>query len=125
MLETERGLLERLNAKDEAWKKLRNNERTKRQAESIANEINDLTTRLQQVEAQIRSSSPRYAALTQPNPLAASEIQQQVLDENTVLLEYALGEKQSWLWAVTRDSISSYELPPRAEISAAARTSMN
>jgi hypothetical protein len=38
-----------------------------------------------------------------------------------VLLEYALGEKQSWLWAVTRDSISSYRLPARAEIDAAAR----
>ena len=120
LLEKERDLLERLNAKDEAWKKLGNNERTKRQAESIANEINDLATRLQQVEAQIRSSSPRYAALTQPEPLAASEIQQ-ALDENTVLLEYALGEKQSWLWAVTTDSFASFKLPPRAEIEAASR----
>ncbi|MGH9846122.1 MAG: CHAT domain-containing protein, partial [Blastocatellia bacterium] len=121
LLEKERSLLERLNAKDDAWKKLRNNERTKKQAESIANEIKDLTTQLQLVESRIRSSSPRYAALTQPKPLSTTEIQQQILDENTVLLEYALGEKQSWLWTVTQDSISSYKLPPRAEIDTAAR----
>ncbi|HEX5080529.1 MAG TPA: tetratricopeptide repeat protein, partial [Blastocatellia bacterium] len=120
LLEKERGLLERLNAKDAALEKLRSDERTKSQAESVANEINDLTTQLQLVEARIRSSSPRYAALTQPKPLGAAEIQQ-LLDEDTVLLEYSLGEKRSWMWAVTRDSISSHKLPPRAEIDAAAR----
>jgi CHAT domain-containing protein/Tfp pilus assembly protein PilF len=120
LLEKERSLFERLNAKDAAWKKLRRDERTKKQADSVANEINDLTMRLQLVEAQIRSSSPRYAALTQPEPLGAVDTQR-LLDENTVLLEYALGDKQSWLWAVTRDSISSHKLPPRAEINAAAR----
>jgi CHAT domain-containing protein len=44
-----------------------------------------------------------------------------MLDENTVLLEYALGDRRSWLWAVTRDSIGGHKLPPRAEINAAAR----
>ncbi len=121
LLEKEHSLLERLNAKDTAWKRLKSEERTKRQAESIANEIQHLIAQLQSVESQIRSSSPRYAALTQPKPLAASKIQQQVLDQDTVLLEYTLGERQSWLWAVTRDSIVSYKLPPRDEINSAAR----
>ncbi|HEY8458827.1 MAG TPA: tetratricopeptide repeat protein, partial [Blastocatellia bacterium] len=120
LLEKERDLLERLGAKDAAWRKLRNDERTKKQAESVANEINDLITQIQLVEARIRESSPRYAALVQPEPLGAEEIQR-LLDENTVLLEYALGEKRSWLWAVTRNSISSHELPPRAQIESASR----
>jgi len=47
-----------------------------------------------------------------------SEIQQEILDPQTILLEYALGEKQSYLWAVSKDSIKSYELPPRSEIEA-------
>src|SRR5262249_23598760 len=45
----------------------------------------------------------------------------QVLDRETLLLEYALGDEHSYLWAVTPDSITSYRLPPRAEIEAAAR----
>ncbi|HYK21738.1 MAG TPA: CHAT domain-containing protein, partial [Pyrinomonadaceae bacterium] len=36
-------------------------------------------------------------------------------------LQYALGEEHSFVWAVTNDSIKSFELPPRAEIERAAR----
>ncbi len=121
LLEKERGLLERLNDKDAAWKRLRSDERTKKQADAIANEVNDLTTELQLIEGQIRSSSPRYAELTSPASLNHAEIQRRLLDENTVLLEFALGNKQSWLWAVTRDSFASYKLPPRIEIETATR----
>ena len=91
------------------------------QAQAVAKEIESLTTELQQIEAQIRQSSPRYAALTQPQPLTLKEIQTQVLDRDTLLLEYSLGTDRSYLWAVTPTSISSYELPKREEIEKAAR----
>jgi hypothetical protein len=69
----------------------------------------------------MRTTSPRYAALTQPQPLTLAQIQQQILDENTILLQYSLGKDRSYLWAVTKTSITSYELPPRADIEKAAR----
>ncbi|MEG4584099.1 CHAT domain-containing protein [Microcoleus sp. MOSTC5] len=75
----------------------------------------------QDIQAQIRSISPRYAALTQPQPLTLAQIQQQILDRNTILLQYSLGKERSYLWAVTKTSITSYELPKRAEIEKAAR----
>ncbi|MCM3871185.1 MAG: CHAT domain-containing protein [Pyrinomonadaceae bacterium] len=121
LLEKERSLLERLNAKDAALRKFRGNERTKGAAEAVANEINDLTTQLQLVTAQIRSSSPHYAELIQPQSLTQADIQRQVVDENTVLLEFALGKRQSWLWAVTPTATLTYRLPGRAEIETAAR----
>jgi CHAT domain-containing protein len=68
-----------------------------------------------------KTASPRYAALTQPQSLSAAEIQQQILDKDTMLLEYALGTERSWLWAVTPETITSYELPKRDEIETAAR----
>ncbi|MET0624673.1 MAG: CHAT domain-containing protein, partial [Pyrinomonadaceae bacterium] len=80
----------------------------------------NLRTELQQVETQIRQTSPRYAALTQPQPLTLAEIQTQALDADTLLLEYALGKDRSYLWVVTPTSLMSYELPGRAEIEAAA-----
>src|SRR5205085_7747082 len=94
---------------------------TEEQANAIAKEIDTLTTEFQQVETQIRQTSPRYAALTQPQPLTLKEIQTQVLDADTVLLEYALGTDRSYLWAVTPTTITSYELPKRVEIETAAR----
>jgi len=68
------------------------------------------------VQARIRQTSPHYAALTQPVPLTLKEIQSNVLDHETLLLEYALGEEKSFLWAVTPTSIRSFELPKRSEI---------
>ncbi|HVG09836.1 MAG TPA: CHAT domain-containing protein [Thermoanaerobaculia bacterium] len=73
------------------------------------------------VQAELRESSPRYAALTQPQPLGLSEIQRDVLDGRALLLEYALGEERSYLWAVTADSLQSFELPSRERIEEAAR----
>ncbi|MBW4582072.1 MAG: CHAT domain-containing protein [Tildeniella nuda ZEHNDER 1965/U140] len=45
-----------------------------------------------------------------------STIQQQILDGDSILLEYALGEERSYLWVVSKTRISSYELPKRTEI---------
>ena len=89
---------------------------------SARDQLERVTTEYRQVEAQIRTSSPRYAALTQPEPLTAARIQREILDDDSVLLEFALGEKRSWLWAVTAQTIASYELPPRRDIDSAARS---
>ena len=91
------------------------------EAQTVAGELNQLTTEYDEVKAQIKSKSPRYAALTQPQPLSLKEIQNRLLDDNSLLLEYMLGDERSYLWAVTRTEVSSYELPPRALIEDAAQ----
>jgi CHAT domain-containing protein/predicted negative regulator of RcsB-dependent stress response len=121
LLERERSLQQRLNARAAEHARLLNRKHTPEQADAAAKEIASITAEYEEVQAQIRSRSPRYAALTQPQPLSLMEIQQQALDEDTLLLEYALGEKRSYLWLVSHRSIDSYELPPRAELEAATR----
>jgi CHAT domain-containing protein len=80
-----------------------------------------ITVELEQIQSKIREASPQYAALTQPVPLNLREIQTQVLEPETVLLEYSLGTSKSFVWAVTSSSIKSFELAPRAQIESAAR----
>ncbi|MGL5060526.1 MAG: CHAT domain-containing protein [Microcoleus sp.] len=80
-----------------------------------------LLEKYQQLQIQIRTASPRYAAIAQPKPLTLSEIQQQILDENTILLQYSLGNDRSYLWVISQDRLTSYELPKREEIETAAR----
>ncbi len=121
LIERERSLRQRFAARAAAQANLLNRKHTPEQADAAAKEIASITAEYEQLEAQIRARSPRYAALTQPRPLGLTEIQQQALDEDTLLLEYALGEKRSYLWLVSQRSIDSYELPPRAELEAAAR----
>jgi CHAT domain-containing protein/Tfp pilus assembly protein PilF len=121
LLERERSLQQRLNAKAAAQVSLLNRKHTPEQADAAAKEIAAITDEYEELQDQIRARSPRYAALTQPQPLGPTEIQKQALDEDTLLLEYALGENRSYFWLVSQRSIDSYELPPRAEIEAAAR----
>ena len=70
---------------------------------------------------EIDPGNSRYANLTAPQPLSIREIQQQVLDDNTILLEFELGEERSYLWTITRDGVLSYQLPSKAEIETQAR----
>ena len=92
-----------------------------RGATAPAEEYKDLEERYGQLQAEIRSKSPRYAGLVQPRPLRLDEIQRDVLDDHTVLLEYALGEERSYLWIVSRQDHAGFELPPREQIERAAR----
>jgi CHAT domain-containing protein len=48
--------------------------------------------------------------------LTLEDIQQQVLDKDSLLLEYSLGEEASFLFVVSHDSIKNYELAKRADI---------
>jgi CHAT domain-containing protein len=121
LLERERRVQQQLGAKEQDRMQLLSGKHTQEQAKAVEKELDVLMTEYREVERQIRATSPRYAALTQPQPLSLKEIQQQVLDEDTLLLEYALGDERSFLWAVTPTSISSSELPKRADVEAAAK----
>lgn len=88
---------------------------------ALADEYRDLEERHNHLQAELRSRSPRYAALAQPQPLSLEDVQQQVLDGDTLLLEYALGDERSYLWAVSARSQASFQLAPRADIERAAR----
>ncbi|WP_261208548.1 CHAT domain-containing protein [Laspinema sp. D2d] len=114
--EKELNLQQRINATESRRMELLSGEHTPEQANTIQQELDTLLRQLDELRAEIRRTSPRYAALTQPQPLTSEQIQQQVLDKDTLLLQYSLGEDRSFLWAVTPDSVEVYELPPRAEI---------
>ena len=116
MLEREHSLQQELNAKALYLMRLRNNVQTEAGAEQVEKEVRQLTNEYEEVQALIRSQSPRYASLMQPRPPSLQEIQAELRGDDTILLEYAMGEEKSYVWAVTSDSFSGYELPARAQI---------
>jgi CHAT domain-containing protein/Tfp pilus assembly protein PilF len=119
LLERERTAQQQLNAKSERLTRLLSRKPTEEQASTAKKEVENLLKDYEDVSAEIRAKSPRYAALTQPQPLKVTEIQR-LLDKDTVLLEYALGAERSYLWAVTPDTVKSFELPKGKEIESAA-----
>jgi CHAT domain-containing protein len=116
LLERERALQKQLNAKDEERRRARNAQ----QAQVLDKEIQRLTSVYQDLQAEIKLKSPRYAALTQPKPVGLKEIQQ-MLDADTLLLEYSLGSESSYLWIVSNSSIKTFVLPKRQDIETKAR----
>jgi len=83
--------------------------------------IQNLLNKHSELETQIRNTNPAYAELTQPQNVTIEEVQRNLLDSNSVLLEYSLDEMHSYLWLVTSHSLSVYELPERKRIEDLAR----
>ena len=82
----------------------------------LESDLEKLQTEFEQIENQIRTASPRYASLTGGKPLSLAEVQSNVLDDQTVLLEYSLGHEASYLWSVTKSGVSLYKLPARTAL---------
>lgn len=121
LLERERLLQRQLNEAATQLSRSLARSQGKDSSAPAADSVERLAAEYQRLQAQIRQQSPRYASVTQPQPLDAAAIQQSVVDDGTVLLEFALGEEKSWLWAVTPRTVVSVELPARREIERAAR----
>ena len=71
---------------------------------------------LEAFHASVRRSNPRYASIRYPEPINAGQVQSELLDNKSVLLEFMLGEKRSLVWVVSRDKLTCAVLPPRMEI---------
>lgn len=125
LLQRERQTQRLLNARAQSQMELLSQRHSEAQATRISAEIETLINDLRQIETEIRQRSPHYAALMQPQPLTLREIQTQVLDQDTLLLDYSLGDERSYLWLVSSSSLTSYELPTRNEIETAGRRFYN
>jgi CHAT domain-containing protein len=69
--------------------------------------------------AEAQASSPRYAALVRPRSATLAEVRAELVDSDTLLLEYALLPERSYLWVVGADGLRTFVLPGRARIEAA------
>lgn len=88
-------------------------DKEKKKPSELEGELEKLQTEFDEIENQIRTASPRYASLTAGKPLSLAEVQGNVLDDQTVLLEYSLGTDSSYLWVVTKAAVAIYKLPAR------------
>ncbi|HXQ36149.1 MAG TPA: tetratricopeptide repeat protein, partial [Anaerolineales bacterium] len=91
----------------------------------VESELAQLKVQYQEVEAQLRQRNPRLLSLEQSAPLTLEQIQKELRDSNTMLLEYSLGDERSYLWAVTADSFQTFELPSRKTIEDVSREGYN
>jgi CHAT domain-containing protein/predicted negative regulator of RcsB-dependent stress response len=91
-------------------------EELKQKPSELDAELEKLQAEYEEIENQIRTASPRYATLTANKPLTLAEVQQNVLDDQTVLVEYALQPEDSYLFAVTKSEVNLFKLPGRTNV---------
>ncbi len=89
----------------------------KEELEALETKHRELEAQYSQIVDIIRARFPLYEQLVRPRGWNISQIQEQVIaDDETVLLEYSLGPEKSYVWAVTRESIKSYEIAGEDQI---------
>ncbi len=90
--------------------------RRKIEINKVEDEIRTLENDLENVKAELKQNSPIYSAIKNPPPFEVAEFQQNILDDKTVLLEFSLGEKESYLWLIGKNEVSHVVLPARKVI---------
>jgi len=106
-------ILTRISAvQKELWKENIAPEEEKKLKGELASAEEDL----QAFHAQVRQANPRYASIRYADPISIKRIQDELLDEQTVLVEFLLGEKRSLVWVVSKNKLATAVLAPRKEI---------
>ncbi len=121
LIAEERRLQRKLNDQSAEQMRLLSGKYTAEQSSAIDTKIKATIDLFEETRANIKRANPRYDALTRPQPVSLDRIQRELLDDETLLLEYALGEERSYLFLVSPSSLQTFTLPPRAEIEAKAR----
>lgn len=124
LLERERRIRDRLNSIEAERRELRaeeaaSSETVQAEVAPIERRLGEISLDLERARAAIRRADPRYAELAEPRPVRLAKLQA-LLDPETVLLSYALGEERSYLYAVGASSFESWSLEPRAHLNAQA-----
>lgn len=90
------------------------------EAAEVANDVAQLKAQYQEVQSLLAEQAPKQLSLDSFEPLSIEQIRSELREPDTMLLQYALGDERSYLWAVTANSLDSYELPGRKVIEDAA-----
>jgi len=112
----ERALEERTGRAREALVEVLGRQHRPAEADAIERQLESLRAERESLQERMRASSPRYAALAPARPLSVKEIRSEVLDDSSALVEYLVGERQSFVWVVSRSGLRSAVLPGRRVI---------
>lgn len=83
---------------------------------ALAGEVDAASRVLDEVRGRIRAADSRYAELLRPTDLHIVDVQRKFVDDDSAILEYWLGARESYLWVVTAHSLRVFRLPSRSAI---------
>ncbi len=112
----ERSLLRKISKfQGEVW-----NATTAEELQERTKKLRDVETELDQFVLNLKFQNPQYAQLKYPEPYPLSQIKKQ-LHSKAVLLEFFVGEKESFVFAITSTSQQIGLLPGRTRLEESVR----
>jgi CHAT domain-containing protein/Tfp pilus assembly protein PilF len=115
LLKQEQTLNQTLDAREKQLVQLSSQPNKADQLLALSQGIAALYAQRDDLKNTIRATNPAYANLQYPKPTTLKEIQQQ-LDPDTLMLQYSLGDQESYLWVIGQTTLKTYILPKRTDI---------
>lgn len=84
----------------------------------VSTRLVQLRTEYQDIQAKLRAQSSTQLSAEQIAVKDLGEVQKELRVANAMLLEYSLGDQHSYLFAITSNSVQSFELPSRTTLEA-------
>ena len=117
LMESEKTTRSSLRIKEDYKVALLSGDYKTEQLAALEAEILELEKQHSAIVERIEDVFPAFKQIIHPQSLNLGQIQEQVIgDDQTLLLEFSLGEHKSYAWAVTRNGLASHELPSASEI---------
>lgn len=83
-------------------------------------ELNKNLEEYQVLQENVRQKNPQFSAINQSKNFALADAQK-LIDEDTAIFEFALGNKESYVWVIRKNSLKLAKLPSKAVINQTAR----
>src|SRR5262249_37241682 len=74
----------------------------------IKKELSAAEDELKDFPLDLRRENPRYSEIQYPRPINLAKVQNELLDPDTAIIEFALGEKRSLAWVLTQKELRSF-----------------
>jgi CHAT domain-containing protein len=116
------GVIARRNTVLEEISRLENRLRRNPSAAVTADdELTKLLLQYERIEDELRKLDPRSEAFSNPRAVSISEVRD-VIDDDTAVVEYSLGDKESFVWVISGNGASIHRLPKKSEVNALAKS---
>lgn len=84
--------------------------------EKLYQELQSIESKYNDFILKLRKKSPKYASLVYPEPYTLDKVQKELLNEKTFIIEFFIGEENSFVWIISRDKILwSKSFPSKSE----------
>jgi len=116
LLSAERHLLASLSTKNDLRTSLRLKGIETAELKILESEISKIAEELDDLRTKTYQRNPLYSSLRDPPEIEVARVQNEILGENEVLIEFFLADAESYVWFVDTEKVEMYPLPRRESI---------